>query len=313
MYFVIPRFIIKGKYVLAIISVLAIFILTALLSAVISTQILPEIRGFVFGKRYSHDFSIFTNTSFFLSLLAGLRGGITIGGLAAAIKLMKYWYVKEQRNLQLQKEKAEANLQLLKAQVHPHFLFNTLNNIYSFTQNTSPEASAMLTKLSLLLRFIIYEGSHSMVPLQKELKMLQDYIDLEKIRYGNQMDLHIDLPADTEGYYIAPLLLLPLIENSFKHGTSQMLEQPWIHLYANVENDQLYFKLLNGKIREEDRAIRSKGIGIKNVRERLMLLYPGKHELTITNEEEVFIVNLKIRLEIKKYSIKQRAEEPEHV
>ena len=98
-------------------------------------------------------------TSFYLGLLAGLRGSITIGGLAAAIKLMKHWYVKQQRNLELKKENVESQLQLLKAQVHPHFLFNTLNNIYSYTQNTSPVASQLVMGLSEMLRYMLYEGS----------------------------------------------------------------------------------------------------------------------------------------------------------
>src|SRR4029079_6241522 len=120
-----------------------------------------------------------------LSLLAGLRGAITVGGMAAAIKLMKYWHIKEQRNLQLQKENVESQLQLLKAQVHPHFLFNTLNNIYSYTQNTSPVASKMVSGLSDLLRFMLYECNQRVVPLAKELKTIKDYISLEQIRYGN--------------------------------------------------------------------------------------------------------------------------------
>jgi LytS/YehU family sensor histidine kinase len=202
--------------------------------------------------------------------------------------------------MQLQKENTEAGLSLLKAQIHPHFLFNTLNNIYSFTQNTSAEASGMITRLSSLLRYTLYEGNQALVPLQKELQMVQDYIDIEKIRYGNQMELHIDLPERTTNYYIAPLLLLPLVENCFKHGTSQMLEQPWVHLWADIVNDQLHVKLLNGKVNEETNEAPLSGIGIRNVKERLLLLYPDKHELHITSEEEVFIVNLKIELTVKK-------------
>ena len=110
--------------------------------------------------------------------------------------------------------------------------------------------------------------------------------------------MHIDLPERTRNYYIAPLLLLPLVENCFKHGTSQMLEQPWVHLWADIVNDQLHVKLLNGKVSESDGSV--PGIGLRNVSERLELLYPGKHELQITSEEEVFIVNLKVQLAVKK-------------
>ncbi|HEX6432468.1 MAG TPA: histidine kinase, partial [Niastella sp.] len=210
-----------------------------------------------------------------LSLMAGLRGGITIGGIAASIKLMKHWYVKEQRNLQLQKENAEAQLQLLKAQVHPHFLFNTLNNIYSHTQNTAPVASQLVMGLSDMLRFMLYECNQQQVPLSKELKLIQDYITLEQIRYDNQLDVHIGLPVETENLGIAPLLLLPLVENCFKHGTSHMLEQPWLSLQVTIEKSRMHLKLMNGKVNEITKN-NHKGIGILNVRKRLSLLYPGK-------------------------------------
>lgn len=232
-----------------------------------------------------------------MSLLAGLRGAITIGGVAAAIKLMKHWYIHQQKNLQLEKESIKTQLELLKAQIHPHFLFNTLNNIYAHTQNTSPVASGLLISLSDLLRYIIYDGNAAMVPLQKELTMINDYIRLEKMRYGESLDLYTDLPSNAQDLSIAPLLLLPLVENSFKHGTSTMLDQPWINLRIEIKHNRMIMKLVNGKINNKTADHNSSGIGIKNVKQRLSILYPGKHELTISNEEDVFIVNLKIDLE----------------
>ena len=130
--------------------------------------------------------------------------------------------------------------------------------------------------------------------------MIEDYISLEKVRYGNMLDLHIDLPKQTNDCAIAPLLLLPLVENCFKHGTSHVLEQPWISLHVSLQDNQMQMKLLNGKDEGQDDVQRPHGIGIKNVQKRLALLYPGRHELTITNEEDVFIVNLKIELERQK-------------
>ncbi|NII24441.1 histidine kinase [Pseudoflavitalea sp. X16] len=229
-------------------------------------------------------------------MLAGLRGGITIGGLAAAIKLMKYWYVKEQRNLQLQKENAESQLQLLKAQVHPHFLFNTLNNIYSHTQGVAPVASQLVMGLSDMLRFMLYECNQPLVPLSKELTLIRDYITLEKIRYDEQFDIHLDIPTDTGNLHIAPLLLLPLVENCFKHGTSNMLEQPWLSLQVQLKEDTMEVRLMNGKAKEK-KPTNSFGIGIQNVRKRLDLLYPEKHVLKIMDEEEVFVVQLTLQLE----------------
>jgi sensor histidine kinase YesM len=293
MYFVIPRFVVKGKYVTAALLVAFLFIATAAMAATISLYALSHIRHFC---KLEEGGKTYVSGSFFMSLMAGLRGGITIGGVAAAIKLMKYWYVKQARNLELQKENIASQLQLLKAQVHPHFLFNTLNNVYSHAQVGSSSAPVLIAGLSDMLRYMLYECDTPVVPLDKELKMVQDYVLLEKVRYGNKLDVNIQLPGDTGGLFIAPLLLLPFIENCFKHGASQMIEQPWVSMQVTLEGDWMRMKLLNGKV-PDVRAIAEGGIGIANVRRRLEYMYQEKHQLVINNEEEVFIVNLRIQLE----------------
>jgi LytS/YehU family sensor histidine kinase len=158
----------------------------------------------------------------------------------------------------------------------------------------------MVTGLSDLLRFILYECNQRIVPLSKELKMVQDYVSLEQIRYGNKLDIHLDIPEKTNDLYIAPLLLLPLVENCFKHGTSNMLEQPWISLQISLNKNEMRMKLINGKVMEQNTREKNPGIGILNVEKRLSLLYPGKHEVAITSDAEVFVVNLKVELESKK-------------
>ncbi len=295
MYFVIPRYIIRHKYLAAVCWTLLFFSLTGLISTYISRNIVTGLRYSLLPAHMKFPYDPYAPTLFY-SLLAGLRGGITIGGLAAAIKLMKYWYLKEQRNLQLQAENAATGLQILRAQIHPHFLFNTLNNIYANTQVASPAAAKMITGLSDILRYTLQVGAQQIVPLQMELQMIQDYISLEKIRYGNKLDLHIQIPENTQELSIAPLLLLPLVENCFKHGTSTVLDQPWIHLQIAVTGNQMQMKLLNGKS-WEPREEQGAGIGLMNVRKRLELLYAGKHELTVIAEEEIFIVHLKLELE----------------
>lgn len=295
MYWVIPKMLLKGKYVLTLFTVIMLFLATAFISSIIGVYILHYIRALLLGKLYIppphvHDLYLFS------ALLAGLRGAITVGGMAAAIKLMKFWYVKEQRNLHLQRENMNAELQLLKAQIHPHFLFNTLNNIFSYTQNTSSTASRLVMGLSDLLRYMLYECNQSLVPLNKELKMLQDYILLEQIRYNHKLDISIEIPSDTEDFLVAPLLLLPFVENCFKHGASQLLEDPWISMNIIIENDYLKMKLVNGK-HSGYVPKKTNGIGISNVRKRLELLYPDKHSLKITEEEEVFVVTLKVKIE----------------
>jgi len=297
MYFVIPRYLLKEKYGQTTVWVVVCFLGAAFISTILSATIIPEIEQLILHDIVNaRSLRLRATAKVHLSLMAGLRGAITIGGIAASIKLMKHWYVKEQRNLQLQKENAEAQLQLLKAQIHPHFLFNTLNNIYSHTQNTAPVASQLVMGLSDMLRFMLYECNQPQVSLSKELKMIQDYISLEQIRYDDQLDVHVDLPANTDNLSISPLLMLPLVENCFKHGTSHMLEQPWLSLQVTLEGDRMYLKLMNGKASEVVKN-NHKGIGILNVRKRLSLLYPGKHELSITDEEDVFIVNLWLQLD----------------
>lgn len=297
MYIVIPRYLLKQKYWQTALWVSLSFFGAACISTLLSVTIIPQIQEWILHTpEPGRALQLRAANNLHKSLMAGLRGGITIGGIASAIKLMKHWYIKEQRNLQLQKENAEAQLQLLKAQVHPHFLFNTLNNIYSHTQNTSPVASQLVMGLSDMLRFMLYECNQPQVPLSKELKMVQDYISLEKIRYDDNLDVHVDLPNNTDNLAIAPLLLLPLVENCFKHGTSHMIDQPWLSLHVTLDKDRMYVKLMNGKTNEVSKN-NYKGIGIVNVHKRLDLLYPGKHELAITNEEDVFIVNLWLQLE----------------
>ena len=293
MYFAIPQFLLKGKYVQTALVVIGLFLVTGALSAIIGIYILGHFRTLVLGNVYAPEH--INQINFFLGLLSGLRGGITVGGIAAAIKLTKYWHLKEQRNLQLQKEAISSQLELLKAQVHPHFLFNTLNNIYAGAQLTSPTAAGMIMGLSQLLRYMLYECNQPLVPLDRELSMLTQYILLEQSRYGNKLDINIDLPSAPTGHAIAPLLLLPFLENCFKHGTSQMLEQPWISLRITVEEDWLKMKLVNGKLATD--PLPSSGIGLANVQKRLSLLYPERHELLVNNEDEVFIVNLKLLLD----------------
>ncbi|MDQ6608945.1 MAG: histidine kinase, partial [Bacteroidota bacterium] len=220
-----------------------------------------------------------------------------IAGVALSIKLLKRWKLKQKQALELIKAKTNAELQLLKAQVHPHFLFNTLNNIFSFILNSSPKAQEMIRKLSGLLHYIIYECNCPQVALEKELKMLGDYMSLEKIRYGDEMDMAVDIRGNVGSKMIAPLLLIPFVENSFKHGTSKMLSRPWVNLNIIIENERFYFMLNNSKPDEYIHPNNKSGIGLTNVQKRLGLLYPGNYELLVTEESQHYTVLLEINLQ----------------
>ena len=220
-----------------------------------------------------------------------------VTGFALMIKLLKRWWLKQREAEQLAKEKTKAELQLLKAQVHPHFLFNTLNNIYYFTLNASPKAPEMIKKLSGLLHYILNECNRPLVPLSKEMAMLRDYTALEKIRYGEQMDMTIEMQENDSEKLIAPLLLIPFVENSFKHGASKMITHPWVKLRTTVEKGMLHFSIVNSRPPEDEPLAKKGNIGLKNVKKRLQLLYPNAHALNIVSKPESFAVYLKIQLQ----------------
>ena len=222
----------------------------------------------------------------------------TVVGFALAIKLLKRWYLKQKETEQLVREKINAELQLLKAQVHPHFLFNTLNNIYSFILNDSGKAPEMIKKLSSLLYYILNDCNRHLVPLDKELSMIQDYITLEQIRYGDRLNLSLHIQGSAKGKMISPLLLIPFVENSFKHGTSRMLTHPWVSLDIQIEKDFLEFKLINNKPEHNSELAGKKGIGLNNVKKRLQLLYPQTHSLNIIETEMSYDVFMKIALNL---------------
>ena len=296
LYIILPVFILRKKYLLGLLGTALLWFLGGAFHLFLISNVMPDAVSWILPDRLQPKTPRPESAHYIMALMGNFKGAFTIAAFALLFKIVKQWYVKEQRNLQLQKQNTEAQIQLLTAQVHPHFLFNTLNNIYSQAQNESPKSSKMIIGLSDLLRYILYEGKKPLVPLDKELQMILEYINLEKIRYGNKLDLHYLVTDKTNDVYIAPLLLLPFIENCFKHGASNMLENPWINLTIEVKYTTLVMKLMNGKANNNDITPQKPGIGISNVRQRLELLYKDKHELNIREEEDVFIVDLRIEL-----------------
>lgn len=214
-------------------------------------------------------------------------------GLAITIKVLKNFYLKQKQNQVLSKENASAELQLLKAQVHPHFLFNTLNNIYSFTLDKSMQAPKLVKNLSDTLYYMINDCEENIVPLDKEIKMMNDYIELERVRYGQRLEMQLSIEGNTAGKYVTPLLMIPFVENSFKHGASKMITGGWMHLFIQVDNDVLHFTLANGKP-PDTKNNGLGGIGLSNVTKRLELLYPGSHLLKTDTTENTYTVSMQV-------------------
>jgi len=212
--------------------------------------------------------------------------------IALGIKLFKLWYERRQAALQ-------AELKALKAQVHPHFLFNTLNNLYALTLNNSPKAPGVVVGLSDMLRYMLYECNADKVSLEKEVLMLQHYIGLEKIRYEDRLDVNFTIKGKLDDKLVAPLMLLPLVENAFKHGTSEQVGESWININLEVIGNRLKFKISNSKpdaINGDDDKHRG-NIGLQNIKTRLELIYPASHQLRIMDEDEVFLAVLELDVE----------------
>lgn len=244
-YFLVPRFIPKRKYKHFFFYLLfSVFLLYGLnyfyLGPLLDWQ----------GNHFGHRVSPFTKLFFSFYSNINFTGPIPASCLMLAIKYYKDWYIKQRESEMLLRENKQAELQLLKAQVHPHFLFNTLNNIYSFTLTEHPQAANLVDKLSGMIDYMCTEGENSFVPLVKEIQLIQDYIDLEKVRYGDRLDMQVQLTGDYKNKIIAPLLMIPFVENCFKHGASKMRGRQWIKLLIDVTENELNFSLSNSKPKE---------------------------------------------------------------
>lgn len=278
-YWIIPKFLFTKKYLA--------FLILAILHAILFGFLISLVLFLIAGYRDAAS----------LFLLRPVVLNYQIPATAAAIYLFKRMYLLQQHSLNLEKEKLEAELKFLKSQIHPHFLFNTLNNLYALTLKKSDKAPEMVIQLSNLLEYTLYSGKESEVGLNEELKQIRGYIDLEKLRFGDRLNITTEIDGNVDGLNIAPLLLLPFVENSFKHGASTDLRSPFIDIKANVKDNLLKFSISNSRGTEVQKNEGYKeGIGLKNVKRRLELLYPRKHTLEITQNNDVFNVNLTLEL-----------------
>ncbi len=228
-----------------------------------------------------------------------------IAFLSIAIRQVKRaFYIQQEKN-QLEKTKLttelklkEAELKLLKAQIHPHFLFNTLNNLYGLTLEKSDDAPKLVLQLSEILDYILYRCDEKRVLLTEELNNLKNYIEIEKIRYSEKLKLSEHFPEKNNNLKIAPLIILPFVENAFKHGVSNFPGNAFVNISFSVVGKNLIFNIRNTKNPAlKNRGGHTKGIGLINVKKRLELIYPEKHILSFEDNADTFSVNLTLELE----------------
>lgn len=288
-YFLFPRFLYRKNYLL--------FAFLFLISAV----------GLILAQRailWYYTYPVLLNSTpsspfFLMNWLASFTNVYMAAFFVAMIKMVKLRFNEQKRLQMLKKEQVEAELKFLKAQVHPHFLFNTLNNLYALTLDKSDNASEVVLKLSDLLNYMLYECNEPTILLRKEISLIENFLALERIRYGDSLSIDLKVEGETAGKKISPMLLLPFVENAFKHGVSKVSKEARVLIHLEVESSDLHFEVINSKplLQEKDEAGYTEGIGLKNVKRRLELIYPDSYEFTIDESGSEFRILLNVNLE----------------
>ena len=291
-FFLIPEYLFKQRYLWFGIYTIYTIIISIFLITV------SAFYGFLFINSLETFNSDFLLTKNLYLIIIGVYMVVLLSALFSAFGENHKIHLSNQKlqlaliNGELQLKQEE--LSYLKMQIHPHFLFNTLNTIYGSAIAKNNQTPELILKLSNLLDYILYQTKKSLVPLQSEIDHLQDYLSLEKLRHGEKLEIKASFPTQNTQIQIAPMLFLPLLENSFKHGKSQG-NQTQVELKIETEENQIYFFLKNSF--EEDTSktnLNSSGIGLQNIQKRLDLLYPKCHEFILGKSNGYFIVNLSI-------------------
>ena len=287
-----PKLVFKKKYFSFIIAILGslllmVFIKFNLTYYLVSENIWPE------GPAVINDFTF----SYAVDMMIGELYVITF---VTAIKITMDWLEEQKRTAELEKMQSETELKFLRTQISPHFFFNTLNNIYSLAIEKSEKTPKIILKLSELMRYLLYETRTKRQRLEQEIICIQNYLELESIRYGKLLEIDMKISGDIMNKKIAPILLLSFVENAFKHGANKNIGNIKIDLDFKIIDNFLYFTISNPvpKLGKHKQIIdHPGGIGLNNVKKRLALGYnKDEYELNIENNNKVFIVNLKIKV-----------------
>ena len=295
-YYLNPKYLYKKKYFgFAVLFVIGTYVFS-ILARVLLVHVIEELyRELPFRKESFYeiatDFKKLYKDFFYRVYLPVF--------LVVSVKLIKERFEEKNRQEVLQKEKVTAELNFMKAQIHPHFLFNTLNNLYVLTLQKSDKASETVLKLSEMLDYMLYKCNSNRVTITEEVQLIQNYINLEQLRYGERLEVVFNTDIDSNHTQIAPLILVSLIENAFKHGASGAVAAPKIAIEFQVKNNELQFSIYNTKPAQfqKDETGFKNGIGLRNIKNQLSLIYPEKHLLEIFDTKESYLVNLNIQLD----------------
>jgi len=229
---------------------------------------------------------------FWVYILSTVLINTFFAGLALFVNFTEAWFRNQKMKQELENERLQSELKMLRFQVNPHFLFNTLNNIYTLVYKKADAAPEAVLKLSSLMRYMLYEADAERVPLQKELNYISHFIELQKLRLASHHEVSFSINGEPENHKIAPLLLIPFIENAFKHSASASKKSN-VSIQLSISKDTLTFICKNDFNNQKPSSLHS-GVGLKNAQKRLQLIYPNKHTLNIASENTPFTVQLTI-------------------
>ncbi len=265
-----------------------------ILSCIIITPLQVLIDYFIFSSRPALQAQLLADQNYYFLLT------FFIAGTSTLIKIIADWarHLRERQTLETQTMQSE--LKFLKSQINPHFLFNTLNNLYALTLKKSDLAPEIVLRLSEMMRYMLYECNEKRVLLSKEVNYIKNYLELERLRQGKNVDIQFEVRGEISDQKIAPLMFIPFLENSFKHGLSNQLTQGFVNIRLQVDEQNVEFFIENSKPESpprQDHRRKSGGIGLVNVHRRLNLLYPDQYDLKINDTPKTYSVNLKLALD----------------
>ncbi len=294
LYYLLPRLLERGKILVYLLAVVATILAVAALIP-LGYYFTAWISGRDFLELFNHDPADYLGIIVHMSL----RSTVASMTLAMSIKLAKNWLESRERQRELEKTNLATELKFLKSQFNPHFLFNTINSIFVLIHKNPDMASESLAKFSNLLRYQLYECNDTFIPLDQELAFLENFFELESLRQNSSQEVSINLQAPPHGTFtIAPFLLIPFLENAFKHVSQDegQVNRVTVNLWLEAEVFHLEVSNTKRRVPVIGEELVPGGLGLKNVRRRLELLYPDRHELTIRETELTYAVDLRISL-----------------
>ena len=277
-FYLLPRFLIHKNILKYLFEFTIPFIVIVTLHIYLKRYIyvdLSESRMFLYSSKFVLQHVTIT---LFIAIFVGM------------LKFAEDWLALEAKRKELENEKLTAELTFLKAQINPHFLFNTLNNLYYLAFTNSPNTTEVIAKLSQMMRYMIYDSNHDKVQLSKEIEYIENYISLEKLRLNSEIPINFEVEGNVNQAKIVPLILITFLENAFKHGVSNNSTDAYITLKLLVQNNELVFTVENSKLASKNHE--KSGIGLQNVKRRLALSYANKYQLEVSDEENDYKIRL---------------------